>query len=233
LTVYHRQPPNPGPNSIHHLAAVVFPPLHRRTLQRSHSWSRRGNIPNIIRPARSFSSPWPLGSSLPLATPPCAQIVETRQIHFALVRARSHVFVEGLGRPITSCPRCVEWRCCHHHHHLGVPVVVPGSFWPLSVKAVCMCANPSGYTAPPAAASTPGSKKKSRKKKTNGSNNTLSTAAANEPEPAAVDASGNDGAGSPEDEDEVDETLDSVCIPTHTSHESSRAAWFPASPDQC
>ena len=156
-TVYHRQPtqtkfhPPPGPQRS--------PPLAQAQL--SHGWSRRGNVLNIIKPARSFSSPWTLGSFLPLATPPCAPIVETRQIHFALVRARSHVF-EGLGRPITGCPRCVEWRCCHHHH-LGVPVVVSGSFRPLSVKAVCMCANPSRYTAPPAAASTPSSKKKSRK----------------------------------------------------------------------
>lgn len=115
-----------------------------------------------------------------------------------------------------------------------MPVVVAGPFWPLSVKAVCMCANPSGYTAPPAVPSTPGSKKKNKKKKTNGSNNTTTiaaaAAAANKPEPVAVDALGNDGAGSPEVEDEVDETLDSVCIPTHTSHVSSRAAWFPASP---
>lgn len=146
---------------------------------------------------------------------------------------RSHVFIEELGRPITSCPRCVE---CHHHH-LGVPVVVSGPFWPLSVKAVCMCANPSGYTAPPAAPSTPGSKKKNKKKKTNGSNNTTTTAAAaaaaNKPEPVAVDALGNDGAGSPEVEDEVDETLDSVCIHIHHMCPRGLRRGPRPHPDQC
>lgn len=48
------------------------PPLHRRTLPRS----RRGNIPNIIKPARSFlplSSHWPLG-------PLCWRPLPTRQL---------------------------------------------------------------------------------------------------------------------------------------------------------
>lgn len=207
------------------------PPLHRQT---DSTTVEEGQHSEYHQARTLVFSPFTLAlGSLSAGDPsPRANCPDSATPFCPLPRAtRSHVFVEELGRPITGCPRCVEWRCCHHHH-LGVPAVVPGPFWPLSVKAVCMCANPSGYTAPPAAPSTPGSKKKNKKKKANGSNNTTTTAAAaaNKPEPVAVDALGNDGAGSPEVEDEVDETLDSVCIHTHTSHVSSRAAWSPASP---
>lgn len=77
------------------------PPLHRRTLPRS----RRGNIPNIIKPARSFSPPshWPLGPLCwrPL---PARQLssVQTRQPHFALSREQQGAMSSSKSSAVQS-----------------------------------------------------------------------------------------------------------------------------------